>query len=284
VSHTRAADGRAGRRPDRDRTDRTRAAAGTRTPRPGDTLARPAWGRGAPGLTGRPVPGRGDHGGRTRRPDARRYPPTAHALLGGDAVSICQGATAAARQHAQARHDACASCPRRRGVGLPVSGHRQAAPAPAPGKAPRSAAGHPLEGTRPARHTVAPAPGQRQTGPAGRRRHGAGRACLAVGHGQARGQATAGLTMPAGASTGSPRLHRLSAETQPRCGVTLGGVRRPTGTRVPRMRQAPDGGTSGGTQPTESSVSNRRVFLAPALPRAKRNTRGCGRKKVAPNP
>ena len=58
----------------------------------------------------------------------------------------------------------------------------------------------------------------------------------------------------------------LSAETQPRCGVTLGGVRRPQGTLVPRMRQAPDGGQEGGSQPTDSSVSNRRVFLAPALP------------------
>jgi len=35
---------------------------------------------------------------------------------------------------------------------------------------------------------------------------------------------------------------------------------------VPRARQAPDGRTEGGTQPTESSVINRRIFLAPALP------------------
>jgi hypothetical protein len=39
---------------------------------------------------------------------------------------------------------------------------------------------------------------------------------------------------------------------------------------VPRMRQAPDGGQAGGSQPTESSVINRRVFLAPPLPIAKR--------------
>jgi hypothetical protein len=32
------------------------------------------------------------------------------------------------------------------------------------------------------------------------------------------------------------------------------------------MRQAPDGGQSGGRQPTEISVLNRRVVLAPALP------------------
>jgi hypothetical protein len=35
---------------------------------------------------------------------------------------------------------------------------------------------------------------------------------------------------------------------------------------VPSMRQAPDGGTSGGRQPTASSRINRRVFLAPPLP------------------
>ena len=51
----------------------------------------------------------------------------------------------------------------------------------------------------------------------------------------------------------------LSEETPPRCGVTLGGVMRPQGTLVPRVRQAPDGGQSGGSQPTEIRVINRRV-------------------------
>ena len=36
-------------------------------------------------------------------------------------------------------------------------------------------------------------------------------------------------------------FQRLSEEAQPRCGVTLGGVKRPQGTLVPRVRQAPDG-------------------------------------------
>jgi transposase len=54
-------------------------------------------------------------------------------------------------------------------------------------------------------------------------------------------------------------VHLLSAEAQPRCGGTRGGVRRPTGMLVPRLRQAPDGGKEGGPQPTDSSVSNRRV-------------------------
>jgi hypothetical protein len=36
--------------------------------------------------------------------------------------------------------------------------------------------------------------------------------------------------------------------------------------RGPRWRPAPDGGREGGTQPTDSRRSNRRGFLAPALP------------------
>jgi hypothetical protein len=48
---------------------------------------------------------------------------------------------------------------------------------------------------------------------------------------------------------------------------TLAGVKRLQATRVPRQRQAPDGGKAGGTPPTASSRSTRRVFLAPALPR-----------------
>jgi hypothetical protein len=37
-------------------------------------------------------------------------------------------------------------------------------------------------------------------------------------------------------------------------------------TRVPRERQAPDGPKEGGSQSTDISVINRRLFLAPALP------------------
>ena len=49
-------------------------------------------------------------------------------------------------------------------------------------------------------------------------------------------------------------------------GATLDGVTRPTGALVPRVRQAPDGGQSGGSQPTDISVITRRILLAPALP------------------
>jgi hypothetical protein len=51
---------------------------------------------------------------------------------------------------------------------------------------------------------------------------------------------------------------RLSDERQPRFGAILAGVKRRQDTRVPRARQAPDGRTSGGTQPTDISRINRR--------------------------
>ena len=42
---------------------------------------------------------------------------------------------------------------------------------------------------------------------------------------------------------------RVWEETQPRCGATLDGVTRPSGILGPRLRQAPDGHTEGGTNP-----------------------------------
>ena len=55
-------------------------------------------------------------------------------------------------------------------------------------------------------------------------------------------------------------FERLSEEAQPRCGVILGSVKRPQGMLVPRVRQAPDGGKEGGSQPTDISVINRRFY------------------------
>jgi hypothetical protein len=51
----------------------------------------------------------------------------------------------------------------------------------------------------------------------------------------------------------------LSEAAQPRCGATLDGVKRLKETLVPRARQAPDGRTSGGTQPTNISRITRRL-------------------------
>jgi hypothetical protein len=47
---------------------------------------------------------------------------------------------------------------------------------------------------------------------------------------------------------------------QLRCGVTLDGVKRPAGILGPRARQTPDGRQSGGTQPTDISRINRRMY------------------------
>jgi transposase len=51
---------------------------------------------------------------------------------------------------------------------------------------------------------------------------------------------------------------RRSDERPPRFGAILGGVTRRQETRVPRARPAPDGPTSGGRPPTDSSLINRR--------------------------
>jgi transposase len=58
-----------------------------------------------------------------------------------------------------------------------------------------------------------------------------------------------------------PPLDRVATpleEAQPRWGVSLGGVTRRNSTLAPRLRQAPDGGKEGGTQPTDSRRINRR--------------------------
>jgi len=66
---------------------------------------------------------------------------------------------------------------------------------------------------------------------------------------------------------------RLLAAAPPRCGATLDGVKRPVGILVPSVRQAPDGGQSGGRQPTDIRGINRRMLLAPTLPMDRISTR-----------
>jgi hypothetical protein len=51
---------------------------------------------------------------------------------------------------------------------------------------------------------------------------------------------------------------RRTDERQPRFGAILAGVKRLQETPVPRSRQAPDGYQSGGIQPTDPRVVNRR--------------------------
>ena len=177
------------------------------------------------------------------------HPQTTHARSRAHPRGIGAWGTSSPGWHDQDWEDACASCPRRRRLGVPVSGHGQSSPPTAPGKAPRRDPGDPRARPGPALHTVSPPEGHRQPCPSGRGRHGPGMAGLAVGHGQARGCETSGRKTAAGGSQSSPACFRLSAEAPPRCGGTLGGVRRPQGTLVPRMRQAPDGDT-GRWEPT----------------------------------
>jgi hypothetical protein len=60
----------------------------------------------------------------------------------------------------------------------------------------------------------------------------------------------------------SPRLggrRRPVDGRQPRCGAILAGMKRRQETRGPRSRPVPDGRQSGGRQPTDSRVLNRRA-------------------------
>src|SRR5262249_438368 len=66
-----------------------------------------------------------------------------------------------------------------------------------------------------------------------------------------------------------PKLERFPlplAEAPPRCGGTLGGVTRPKSTLAPRMRQAPDGGKSGGNQPPGPPRGHPSSLRVPTLP------------------
>ncbi len=125
----------------------------------------------------------------------------------------------------------------------------------------------------------------RQTCQSGRRRHCPRMTCLHVGHCQAgcrdrrKPKDDGGLT------------HKLAQVSHRLIGRDAAPVwcnprRRYEAAQVPSslaVRQAPDGGKEGGSQPTDISMINRRVFLAPALPIDTKEKTGCRRKKVAPN-
>ena len=69
---------------------------------------------------------------------------------------------------------------------------------------------------------------------------------------------------------GAPRSDRRSAPTMgrerpPRCGALRGGVKRRQATRGPRARQAPDGHTEGGSQPTAIRLITRRDDWRPLV-------------------
>ena len=122
----------------------------------------------------------------------------------------------------------CPSCPGRRGLGLPVSGQSQSAPATAPGKAPHSDPGHQLEGPGPALQTVSPAAWPKANMPI-RSSSPLPENCVpSCGPLPSRlpwhRKPKDGCWLHAKALQGS---HVSSEETQPRCGVTLGGVKRP---------------------------------------------------------
>ena len=124
--------------------------------------------------------------------------PDSVCILWGSRPRHMPGGAPAAGQYSQDWPYPGPACPGRRGLGLPVSGQSQSAPATAPGKAPRSDPGQQLEGPGPALHTVSPAHGHRQKRPSGRGRPCPSMKCLHVGHGQAGGRITKSLKLASG--------------------------------------------------------------------------------------
>ena len=123
-----------------------------------------------------------------------------------------------------------------------------------------------MEGARTALSTLSTTERPRQTRESSGRGDRPGTECLYVGY-CATGPCDP--IAPAYLSTLERAANRFDLpweEAQPRFGATLGGVMRLQETLEPRARQASDGPKSGGTQFTDSSVINRRVLLAPALP------------------
>jgi hypothetical protein len=160
----------------------------------------------------------------------------------------------------------CASCLRRRGLGLAVSGHSQSAPPTAPGKAPHRAPGHQLAGPGLALPTLAPTHGQRQPGPSRRGRHRLGMECFRwamAQHMAVPPQASRRLLV---AAKGLQAAHVHRTRRSPGVVEPSAALRGCYRILEPRQRQEPDGGKEGGSPPTESRRLHRRIVLAPALP------------------
>ena len=207
-----------------------------------------------------------------------------HAFSGAHALGICPWGAASAGQftktgHTHARRALVAGAWASRSPAT-----SQSAPATAPGKAPDRAPGHQLAGPGPPLHTVSPPDGHRQTCPSGRGRHCPGMACLSVGPCPANDGDTASIKTAAGLQPKRSKvltsIGRDAAPVwcHPRRRYETDRSARPANEAGTRRRQ-------GRWEPTHGEQRDQpSCFLAPALPRATRKKRSCGRKKVAPHP
>jgi hypothetical protein len=185
-------------------------------------------------------------------------------------VRIFPWDAASTRGAAQNGQHACAPCLGRRCRGIPLSRHSQPAGTTTPRTPTQQDSGQQLAGARPAVQTRPTVGRQGQTRQCRARGHrpGTGRCCVGYCPGGASD------TIQAYPSLERPRLwpnilRRCTNghEQRRRPGVVspAAACREPTGTLVPRWRQAPDGGKYGGPQPTHISRINHRFLLAPPL-------------------
>jgi hypothetical protein len=236
-------------------THRTPAAPGTGTPRPGEHLAAGPASRRLAGPAWRPVHHGRDHGGGTWRLDTRRPPQTTHGLSRPDPRSILPwGAAPSGFPH-----------PSRSSPGpsaLVAGAWASRDPANVRRHLPRRLAPPPnaIQDIRGKTH-VRLCHRDRQRMARGQHAHQAVVAMaseLVACMGAMATEVPVLLEKVPGVLARSDSTAIPGEETPPRCGATLDRVKR-RNALAPRLRQAPDGGPSGGTQSTAISRINRRV-------------------------
>ena len=174
-------------------------------------------------------------------------------MPGAKPVGIClRGTPPIGLEHHSGPHP-CPTDTRGRRLGLPRSGLGEA-PSPAlAGKAPQAQPGYQWAGAGAAGPMRSTPQRLRETCPARGNWGPVWGRWPRQAPSLSRPRASLGLAREAHVCT-SP-----SAEARPRCGGALDGVKRLPQPLVPRPRQAPDGGQEGGSPPTESSRSTRRL-------------------------
>ena len=180
-------------------------------------------------------------------------------MLGPDALGICLrcATSVGVPHHSRQPPGPTGSGRRRLGLSRPSPGEPTSATATR--TTTQHHPGHQLEGPGQALSTRPTTRLTRDTCQRGHRGHGAGAGGLHGGHGQRGAGHTLRPSERAASTLNGEGSQPASDETPPRCGVTLARVKRPCGILVPRARQAPDGGPSGGRQPTDSRRLNRRI-------------------------
>jgi hypothetical protein len=228
------------RRPCRPCAPRAPRASGTRTPSARPIVALAARGGRPPGPAGGAVHRGQHHGGGHGCPDALRQPQRTEAMPGGGPCSICRWRAAPAGDDDENRQPPCPTRAGRRRLGVPLSRAGQPTVATAPRQPPHKPSGPPVEGARQAVHTLPTTGGHGHTCSWRDGGHGACAGRLRVGHGQGGSRHTVKTQRPLARPLPRARRpaqvgQRALEETQPRCGVTLGGVKRPHGHPRPSM-------------------------------------------------